>query len=634
MTPLRAGFLVVFLACTAYANSLGNGFAYDDNAILPQNPVTTSGDWRTALSSPYQPDALEGAGLYRPVTSASFALEWRAFGDVTLGYHLLNLVFHALVSLLIFLLIWEFGGILPGVVGGALFAVHPLHTEAVANVVGRGELYSAFFFLIACLLYWTGRNWTGLRRVSRLLGLGCVYFLSLGAKEIGVTLPAALLLLEVLRPTLERRREGTKGRAPGGEAGEPGHLSLRSRLLRETGTYLLLMVVLLAYLAMRFTVLGTLTGEAPAPIFRDMGSGQRILTAVSLWVQYARLLVFPLDLAVDYTPGVLFPAEGLDLGVLLGAVIMFGLPYLAFRMLRATPSHPLVALGIFWFVLVILPVSNLFFPTGTLLAERTLYLPSVGLSFVAAGVSLLVLDARLHIRRWVLALSLVVLFGLFLRTAVRNPSWADTFVMWQTLNQDHPESQMAFLLRGRGLDRIGDTRAAREQYAFAVRLGPQRRAILTEVAAFYGRMEEWEEAERLVLRAIEIAPYRDDGYRLLSTQLLRQGRGREAHQVALTGLARSGPNSELWGAVSESYLLRGDLDAALRARQAAVGLESDSAEQWDRLGDVLEALGDPEAAGEAWGRAARIRGGSPRGTGALPPTEAEPEGDARGEIPE
>ncbi len=214
MTALRAGFLVLFLAGAAYANSLGNGFAYDDNSILPQNPLVTSGDWRGALSSPYQPDALEGAGLYRPVTSLSFTLEWMAFGDDPLGYHLLNLLFHALVSLLVFLLLLEMGAVIPALVGGVLFAVHPLHSEAVANVVGRAELYSAFFFLGACLLFWRGGDWEGWRRVPRLLGLGFLYLLSFGAKEIGVTLPIVLLLLELSRPYLPAGRQiGGGGRA-------------------------------------------------------------------------------------------------------------------------------------------------------------------------------------------------------------------------------------------------------------------------------------------------------------------------------------------------------------------------------------------------------------------------------------
>src|SRR5262245_17116211 len=194
---LRGALLVVFLALTAYANSLGNGFAYDDEGILPQNPTVTSGDWVGALGRSWWPAAAAGAGLYRPVTSASFALEWKLTGGSPTAFHAGDVLAHALVSLLVFALLLQLASPLAAAAGGLLFAIHPLHTEAVANVVGRAELYAAAFYLLACLLYLKGRHWTGASHALRLLGLGALYFLSLGSKEIGVTLPGALLLLEL-----------------------------------------------------------------------------------------------------------------------------------------------------------------------------------------------------------------------------------------------------------------------------------------------------------------------------------------------------------------------------------------------------------------------------------------------------
>jgi tetratricopeptide (TPR) repeat protein len=518
-------------------------------------------------------------------------------------------------------------------VGGALFAVHPLHTEAVANIVGRGELYSSCFYLAACLLYWRGGRWAGWGRVPRLLGLGALYALSIGSKEIGVTLPLALLLLEASRPLLTGSPT-TKGR--GGLTGDgPGvsGMSFPSRLLGETPVFLLFLVVLLTYLGLRWTVLGTLTGEVSAPIFRALGPGARVLTAVALWGQYLRLLLFPLDLAADYAPGVLFPAEGLDLSVLLGSLVLLVLAYSAIRAVRADPPIPLVTLGILWFSVVVLPVANILFPTGVLLAERTLYLPSVGLSLAAAGLTARVQGARIQVQRWALTLSIGVLFLFFYRTVIRNPSWFSTYVVLETLNQEHPESHLAFLNRGAGLDRVGEIQSAREEYTMALRLAPRRYGTLTEVAGFYGRTGRWSEAEALLRQAIEIAPGRDDAYRLLAAQLLRQRRGREAHQVALAGLANAGSDPDLWGSVSESYLLKGDFQAALRARRVALGMDSASASQWDRLGDVLEALGEVGGAAEARMRAVSLREESEGGVSGDVPLAREPPGRGTGGAP-
>jgi tetratricopeptide (TPR) repeat protein len=103
-----------------------------------------------------------------------------------------------------------------------------------------------------------------------------------------------------------------------------------------------------------------------------------------------------------------------------------------------------------------------------------------------------------------------------------------------------------------------------------------------------------------------LAPGRDDAYRLLSAQMLRQGRGREAHGIALAGLARAGFHPDLWGAVSESYILKGDLQAALSARQAAVAADPESRGQWDRLADILQALDRGEEAAAAREQARRL----------------------------
>ncbi len=170
--PGRAAALVVLLALSAYGNSLGNGFAFDDVLIIEDNPVVTESDIGAAMATPYWPMAVEGTGLYRPVAVASYAAEWELFGGNTLGFHAVSVVSHGLVSLLVFMLLLEFFSTGGALAGASIFAVHPVHTEVVANVVGRAELYTAIFYLAACLLFWRGARWRGgVRRAARLLGV-------------------------------------------------------------------------------------------------------------------------------------------------------------------------------------------------------------------------------------------------------------------------------------------------------------------------------------------------------------------------------------------------------------------------------------------------------------------------------
>ncbi len=137
LPPRRAALLVLMVAVGTFANSALNGFAYDDDAIIVQHRVVTDGRVVDALTSSYWPGSAGGTGLYRPVTLSSFALEWSLWNGHPAGFHLVNIAVHLAVSLMVFLLILQASATLPALGGGLLVAVHPVHSEAVATVVGR-----------------------------------------------------------------------------------------------------------------------------------------------------------------------------------------------------------------------------------------------------------------------------------------------------------------------------------------------------------------------------------------------------------------------------------------------------------------------------------------------------------------
>ena len=581
MSLRRARAWVLFVAVVAYLNALGNGFAYDDTSVVQRNPVVTEARWGDALLGPYW--AAEGpeGTLYRPVTIVSFTAEWRLWHGSPIGFHTLNLLAHALVSVLVLALLARFVSVPGALVGAVFFAIHPIHVEAVANVVGRSELYAAAAVLGAALLYLDRGRTTPGRGAVRLGGLSLLYLLGLGSKEIAVTLPGVLLLLEVCRPDA---------------------VPLRDRLRREAPVFVSLAAVLAAYLLLRASVLGTITGEVPAPALRGLGTGARILTALTVWPEYLRLLVFPRTLSADYAPGVLMTVHMVTPAVILGALVLLVWVAAAFMTFRAAP---VVSAGLGWFVITIVPVSNLLVPAGILLAERTLYLPSVGAALVLGGVVDLVCRRIVPGRAQRLAAVLGAVAGaaLLVRTVERNPTWMSTYVVLNTLAEEHPESFLALRSRGSGLAHVGEVEQAARYFDLAVRLVPQHYGLLIEVAGFYARQREDGRAEGLLRRAIEVEPAKPTAYRLLAEMRIRQGRGREGHRIALEGLARSGPDRELWALVSESYIEKGDLEAAVRARRAALGQDPSSVHDWDRLAELLQALGRPEGAEEARARA-------------------------------
>ena len=416
----------------------------------------------------------------------------------------------------------------------------------------------------------------------RLLGLIALYLFALGAKEIAVTLPAMLIALEIYR------------RRPAAE-----------RVRSEAPTYLALFGVLAVYVLVRWNVLGDVVGESAAAGLASLDTGGRLLTALSVWPEYLRLMVFPLDLVADYGPAVLIPTETPTLAVLLGAVLLAATVGGALVLRSEAPA---LGLGLAWFLIAVSPVSNLLVRADVLLAERTLYLPSVGFALVIAAVAARVsaTGERKTVRAG-FVVAIVCSALLMARTVARNPTWMDTFTALSTLAAEHPESWAAQQARARGLAEVGSTDAAAEAYELALELAPDHYGLMVDAAGFYHDIGRSGRAEALLVRAIERIPQHAGAFRVLAEQRLRRGEGQAAHRAALDGLRREGSARELWALVSESYVAKGDLEAAIRARRASIGAEV-TRSGWRRLAELLDAVGRPDEADRARREAGAVPG--------------------------
>lgn len=564
------------LAFLVFAGSLANGFAYDDEPIIENNRVVTEARWGEAAFGPYW-ELEEGYGLlYRPVALLAYATQWEAGGGSPAVFHLVNLLLHTAVTALLAWLFVRLARMRPttpllerhggfaALAAGGLFALHPVHVEAVANVVGQAELWAALGVLGAVHLYvWSpGRIW---QRSVRLVGIGGCYALGLGAKEIAVTLPALLILVDAV------------GR---------GWVAGTARVRRESLVFALLLVTLVAYLALRWLALGSLVGEEVAPIFRGVGTGTRIATALAVFPTTLLLLLLPLDLSSDYDPDVLALASPTDPTTVLGAALLLALVAVVVGFWRRSP---MIGFGAAWLLVTWSVVSNLLLTTGVLLAERTLYLPSLGVAMVL-GVAVAALAERRGAR--VATMVLLLLGGTYLvRSATRVPTWYSSFTVAETLAREHPESWRADRTRAVGLVRVGDPETALDFFESAVRKAPHRYALLTEYAAALRQSGRPDAAEPLLERAVELNPLRRDAWILLAEVHLSAGRMREALRVAMEGLRASGQDARFWRIASEAYIGGGFLPAAIRARRVAIALDPDDASNRDRLRELLEFIG-------------------------------------------
>jgi Flp pilus assembly protein TadD len=526
-------------AFATFGNSLANGFALDDNWFIVENEVVTEGRYSEAFTQGAWPGAGEGRGNYRPVALSSFAAEWSLWQDAPFGYHLVSVIAHVGVSLLVLVLLLKFVSLLPAVIGATFFAIHPVHVEAVANVMGRAELYAAAAYIGACLVYLRAADQSSSSRGWRLFSVLLLFVLALGSKEIAVTLPAMVVALEVYR-----RSE------------KPA----RSRLSREGLSYVALFAMLGVYVLVRWNAIGDLTGEGAAAGLQSLDTPSRILSALTVWPHYLRLLVFPVDLSADYSPAVLVPTTSVTLDVVAGALLLTA-----------------GAAGAIAFA-----------------------------AFVVAGLCSLVRTATVpKVQRAAAIFAVFAGVGLLGRSIARNPSWKDTFTMLSTLTRDHPESWMSQRALAVGFVGAQDMASARSAYEAALDVAPDHYQLLVEAALFYDDIGEAMRAEELFEQAIAVLPGRPEAYSRMAERRVLRGDGRGAHAAALRGVARTEEDRELWAVVSESYIMKADLEAAVRARRASIGAEPTPA-GWARLGDLLEALERPEAARAARAEADRM----------------------------
>jgi len=221
-----AALVAALVAIVVYLNTLGNGFALDDQHIVLENEaIHTLAGIPGALGSPYWPGELGRVlGLWRPLSSVALGLVWVVSDGAPQGFHLLNVALHAGATAVLVLLLGRFLPVGAALLAGLVFAVHPVHVEAVANVVGVAELLSALLFLLACLVWWDGSHWPeeataweagsppGRRPAFAVPGPGrlpllvLLYAAAFATKESAVTLPAALVLLDAVRRPIPLRQ--------------------------------------------------------------------------------------------------------------------------------------------------------------------------------------------------------------------------------------------------------------------------------------------------------------------------------------------------------------------------------------------------------------------------------------------
>jgi tetratricopeptide (TPR) repeat protein len=548
---------VVFVCLVVYGNALLNGFVYDDPAQIVQNPwikdlrfipeIITSNVWDfKGLSSNY----------YRPLMHLINMISYHFFGLASWGYHAVNILFHAGVSILVFIISsrlltrsWRpsFTPVLaPSFVAAVLFATHPIHTEAVTWISGLPDVSCTFFYLLSFYLYIVAfsENHDVFSKGTYVLSLGC-FFLAACCKETALTLPLILVFYDY---AFQKK-------------------SIVSHTAKSLKRYVPFFLVVTAYLLVRVHFLGSF---APSISHPELSTRQYMINILPLFVQYVGKILFPVNLTIYHPMHLLESLFGRDGIISLSlALTFFVLLFVAAKKNKAI---------FFSLVLIVIPLlPALYIPAieGNFIGERYLYLPSVGFALLLA----FCIDRLLALKgKWpsaaVATASLVLLCLYSYGTVTRNLAWRDDASLWADAVKKSPDDPNVYMYAGYWLY---ETRPDEAKVYF-------RNALRLEPYLVEGLLNAGVAASKIGL--IDKAIYTFDIAGVLAPD-----------------------NPQVHYNLGIAFSSKGWLDPAIKQYQLAIRLKADYADAYNNLGIAYSQKGLIDAAIGQFQAALRLKPG-------------------------
>ena len=591
--------VVVIVVLMSYLNSFNNQFVFDDIHLIESNlsirgiekipRIINLEKWRTS---------------YRPVRMVSYALDytlnqklWRTAGgyrggDAGLnpfGFHLSNCVYHLVVSVLVFMVVYRLAlSYRVAFLAAALFALHPVHTDSVTYISGRRDIFFTLFYLLG--FYWflkyreTGRK----RFIGGIVG---AYVLSLGSKEMGVTLPGLFFCYDVL---IQWSGKGSEH----GKRVRGLWMSVRTVVVRWWYLYLPIVAGALAYSYYKIAV-ASVSGQKG---YYGDSVLTTFLTVGKILVHYLKLLFYPVTLNADYSYNAFPLSQSLfEPATLLSFVVLgmvgYGVVWLRGRSVMGT-------FGVIWFFVTLLPVCHIF-PHHELLAEHYLYLPSVGICLVAAvGVDWWLEGGRYVKVTSVLLVIVALLFSL--RIIDRNRDWRDALTLWEKTVSTVPQCARAHV-------NLGSIYIEKKRFDEVIETSKRALAVQPLYADAYKNLGiarsnkgMLEEAIAMYKKALDINYRSADTHANLGNVYFKQARFEDAVAAFETSLSFKRTSAKVYFNLGVTYDRMGRLDEAKEMLRKALNINRYYPEVYLNLGNVYMKQGKLEEAIAEYQRALAV----------------------------
>jgi Flp pilus assembly protein TadD len=547
---------------------------FDDGLLFWANPHVRAGltaesfkwAWTNAV-----------AGVWQPITMLSFMLDCQLFGGKPWGPHLVNVLLHAANTALLFALLKRMtGAVWRSAMVAALFALHPLHVESVAWVSERKDVLSTLFWLLATWAYVRRAGCKDHNATCRAFyGLSLLFFaLGLMSKPMLVTLPFTLLLLDYW--PLGRIREGWK-------------------LVTEKIPYFAMSI------ASCVATLWTHHQSGVIVPLKLLSPGERICNALQAYVSYIGMMCWPRHLTPLYLPKTNAWPWWTAAALLLAACSAL--------VLWQWRRRPWIALGWFWYLGTLVPVIGLVQVGRQTMADRFIYIPSIGLFVI------LVWGCREIAEAWRLgrpaaAIAACALGACAVLTVHQEFFWRDsTALNTQMINVD-PANYIAHNNLAALLYQEGRTNEAISHLRDAIQANPNYADARYNLGKRSFEMNQWDDAITNLTVAVRLTPeatFQPEVWRELGLAYAKQDRFHEAEGAFLKLLRLQPGNADAYGWLGNALAAQKDLTNAIACYLTELKINPVDFRAEYNVGYALKQLGMREEAAEHFRKALSIK---------------------------
>ena len=419
------GIIIAAFAFLLYAQSIYHDYTLDDHTVIDKNKITIQGiaGIPTILKTDYwygsmQPE-LRGP-IYRPTSLIVFATVWQFSPNNPHAYHFINVLFYAISCVMLFLVLCKLfknQNLLFPFICSLLYAAHPIHTEVVNNIKSLDDIF-CFLFGIVSIFFIV--RYISTKYIGPLIGGAISFSLALLSKETGITFLAIIPLIIFFFTDHTKKKL----------------ITISLLLTSLTGTWLLLRMIIFKDLNQDINVTNSILNNTlnAAPDFIS-----RQATAFYTLLRYIGLLIFPHPLTYEYNFAQIEVKNVNDPAALLGVVLYFALGIYALLNLR---KKSIAAFAILFYLITLAPVSNVFFVGGSTMAERFMYIPSLGFCIILTYLLIKLtktesiksrfsnLSTFFSVNSFLFAFVLGIIILYSIKTVTRNKDWKDNITIF------------------------------------------------------------------------------------------------------------------------------------------------------------------------------------------------------------